>query len=167
MVHQPPMDSRSGAGPYEVPKADLNQPGSAERPPRPSVGDVLLVMLLQLAAVAILGRALPPLLGRSWPGYPFAGRMIGAATFAMLEKRHRPGSRPLGFIALLALWATLAWLLFTVLSMGVFLGLPNHWPTPGIEWLATANRLLVSGASTFVATVAGLWLGSRASARRF
>ena len=38
-----------GAGPYTVPKADLNQPDVIDRLPRPSVGDVLLLAILQVA----------------------------------------------------------------------------------------------------------------------
>jgi hypothetical protein len=160
------MENPSGTSPYQVPKSDLNQPGTFEPPPRASVGDVLLLVLLQLAAVSIIGLALPAIFGRSWSGYPFAGRMIGAMAFAMLEKQYRPRSRSIGFIAVLALWSTLAWLLFTSISMGVFGGVPTRWQAPDIRWLETASRLLVGGSSTFVATLVGLWLGSRGIARR-
>jgi hypothetical protein len=88
-----------------VPKANINQPGVIDRPPRPWVGDVLLLVILQVAGIAVTRILLRVLFGIAWSGYPIAGAIVGAAIFGTLEKLHRPKTSNLAYVFYLALWS--------------------------------------------------------------
>ena len=152
---------RFHAGPYAVPKADLNQPGMIDRPPRPSVGDVLLLAILQVAGIAVTRILLRVLFGVAWSGYPIAGAVVGAAIFGALEKLHRPKASSLAYVFFLALWSTVPWILISSASMVVFYRTSYHAQSQALWWLVPARRVLLAGVLSFAATFVGALIGTR------
>jgi hypothetical protein len=151
--------SEPSAGPYTVPKADLNQLGVIDRPPRPSVGDVAMLAFLQVTLSALLGLALWVFFDKSWAWYPLVGITIGAVVFAELRKRPRHGSYVSVHRLYLALWSGLSGsavivLLLTVRKRPPLLAV-KYW------WLVVASASLTMGIIAFALSMVGLWLGTR------
>jgi len=141
-----------GAGPYTVPKADLNERGVIERPPRPSVVDVLLLVIVQVAGIAVTRIILRVLFGIAWSGYPIAGAVVGAAIFGVLEKLHRPKASSLAYVFYLALWSAIPWILISSAAMVVYYRTFHHAQSQALWWLVPARRVLLAGVLSFAAT---------------
>jgi hypothetical protein len=150
-----------GAGAYTVPKADLNQPGMMDRPPRPSVGDVLLLAILQVAGIAVTRILLRTLFGIAWSGYPIAGAVVGAAIFGGLEKLYRPRASGLVYVFYLALWSAVPWILISSAAMVIYYRTFHHGQSQVLWWLLPARRVLLAGVLSFAATFAGALIGTR------
>ena len=149
------------AGPYTVPKADLNQPGVIERPPRPSVGDVILLVILQVAGIAVTRILLRVLFAVAWSGYPVAGAVVGAAIYGALEKLYRPKASNLAYVFFLALWSAVPWILISSASMVVYYRTFHHAQSQALWWLLPARRVLLAGVLSFAATFVGALIGTR------
>jgi hypothetical protein len=151
-------NDQEDASPYQAPMADLNRAGAADRPPRPSIGDVAMLMFLQVAFSASLGLGLWVVYDRSWAGYPLVGIMGGAIVFAELRNRYQQGSCAFVYRLHLAIWSgLLGTVLCACLSPGARKSLRaiEHW------WLAVVSGSLAMGIITFAPSLAGLWLGTR------
>lgn len=150
-----------GAGAYAVPKADLNQPAVMNRPPRPSVGDVLLLAIVQVAGIAVTRILLRVLFGIAWSGYPIAGAVVGAAVFGALEKLHRPKASSLAYVFYLALWSAVPWILISSATMVVYYRTFHHAQSQALWWLLPVRRVLLAGVLSFAATFVGALIGTR------
>ena len=155
------MTPKEDAGPYLAPKANLNEADVPDTHwPRPTFGDLVLLVILQVALSAILVLSLWIFFDRAWSGYPLAGTIAGAVIFAVLGKRRRPSLRtPRGRIGL-ALGAASVGLAVSAYELWT-LQSHFHFRTARQMWSAMVVTTFASGVLAFAATMAGLWLGSR------
>ena len=147
------------ASPYVVPKAAINQTGVMDRAPRPSVGDVLLLVILQVAGIAVTRILLRVPFGIAWSGYPIAGAVVGAVVFGAFERLRRPQASGVDYAFYLALWSAIPWILISSAAMVVYYRTFHH--TQAFWWLVPARRVLLAGVLSFAATSAGALIGTR------
>jgi magnesium-transporting ATPase (P-type) len=155
------MTRKEDAGPYQAPKANLNEADVPDTHwPWPTFGDFVLLVILQVALSAILALALWLFFDRAWSGYPLAGTIAGAMIFAVLGKRRRPSLRTTKGRIGLALGAASVGLAISAYELWMIQ--PHfHFRTAKQMWSALIVTTFAAGVLAFAATMAGLWLGSR------
>ncbi len=155
----PASDRESGrdvAGLYEAPRADINATGTMVRGPRPSLGDVSLLLLLQLASMYVLN-ARGTLVGSACRGYGPVGFALGAFVFALFQPASLVGSYRLR----LSVWATFAWMLMLCASAAVAVYGSFYLRHPWVLWPLIARVVVYGLAICFAATLPSLWLGAQ------
>ena len=155
------MTRKEDASLYQAPKADLNEADVPDTHwPRPTFGDFVLLVILQVALSAILALSLWVFFDRAWSGYPLAGTIAGAMLFAAFGKRRRGSLRTTKGRIGLALGAASVGLAISAYELWTIRA-HFHLRTAKQMWSAMIVTTFASGVLAFVATMAGLWVGSR------